>query len=132
MIFWYEHLVEHVLGHFRRLPYKPFSFAGAWKAFMWTMRDIGIELAQSFALLLTGLIPLVGAPLVFLGGSYLMGKSVKDPYDAVLRSQGETNEVDLHPWTLPALGWGQMLIAIIPFGWFSCAFRDLPGHWLCL
>ncbi|CAM2064984.1 hypothetical protein SCOR_06385 [Sulfidibacter corallicola] len=114
MIFWHGSLVTRVIRWFR----PEFTSPGTLQQLPSLFRDLGKEVAIAIGLLFVGLIPVIGAPTVFLIGSHLQGKSIVDPYEGALAEvEGKPEPVN----DLPArffLGWAQMLLAIIPlFGW---------------
>ena len=119
MGFWYEALADKVVVHFRGKQDGGFSFKGAVVDMGRTLLGVMTEVAIAIGLLFLGFIPLIGAPLVFILGSHLMGKAVLDPYRNVLRARDQE-------WGLPKgdhfgtlrIGWTEMVLALIPIlGW---------------
>ena len=121
MGFWYENLVDRVVGHFRQRENRPFSF----KSFVVTQADsiwVAIQdVVMAIFLLPLGFIPLVGFLIVFLGAAFLTGRSVVAAYGVFALQEGER----LSRWVRArgsralALGWVIGLVAFIPIlGWF--------------
>ena len=118
MGFWFEVLAAKVVFHFRPGEDKPLKLRDSVMGLVGTARDLVKDIFITMGLMVLSLVPVIGAPLVFLIGSHLMGRSVKQPYEAVCKGLDSEQGRERRPVSTFALGWGQMLLAVIPvIGW---------------
>ena len=118
MEFWYGGMVARVVAHFRDLPEEKTSWRTRISEWASLIKDLAKEVAITLALLLLGLIPFLGAPLVFIIGAHLIGRSLKLPYLELVKSPKEIRRRRNLLLSTFAMGWAQMLLTLIPLlGW---------------
>ena len=118
MEFWYEALAARVVYFSRGKPKGPsikMRLVGLVLMVPMILKEIGIMAMLVFV----SFIPVLGAITVFLSGSYLMGKMIIEPYEAVIEGMGDKRDLTAEGKVKPFfLGLFPMILTLIPIiGW---------------
>lgn len=117
MSLWHGTLVTHVIRWFRP-EFPAGSTLGTFKAIPAFVWDQLKDVLKGFGLLFLGVIPLIGAPLVFIIGAYLQGRSIVEPYESTINEVEKPVKPMFGVPTRFVLGWSQMALALVPvIGW---------------
>ena len=116
---WHQYLVHRIIKHFRKIKEPVFSF----KALLGEIKHILKEVLKAslfpVVLILVGLIPIIGLPIVFLLESHLMGREAVIVYLESLTNPEEDAELRRKcRWIPIRIGWLPAVLTFIPFfGW---------------
>ena len=116
---WHQNIIHRIIKHFRQINEPVFSF----KAWLGEIQHILKEALKAslfpVLLILVGLIPIIGLPIVFLLESHLMGREPVIVYLESLTNPEEAAELrKMWRWMPIKIGWLPAVLAFIPFfGW---------------
>ena len=119
MSFWYQSLVNRIIKNFRQIEERTFSIKMLMSELKYIMKEALKSCLFPVLLLLVGLMPLIGFPLVFVLESHLLGRQSVIVYLESLTDQEEVDELRKRwRWIPIRIGWFPTILAFIPFiGW---------------
>ena len=116
---WHQTIVNQIIGYFRQTEEKRFTMKALAADMKYFLKEALKCLFSPILLLLVGLIPFVGIPIVFILEAHLLGRQSVMVYLESLTNQEESNELrKIWRWVPIRIGILPAALTFIPFlGW---------------
>ncbi len=119
MSFWHQSLVSRIIQNFRQIEDPAFSLKAWWADLKYIVKEALKSCLFPLLLLVVGMAPVIGLPLVFVLESHLLGRQSVIVYLESLTNPEEATELRKRWRWLPVrIGWLPTILAFIPLiGW---------------